>query len=192
MNEFVKIPGCTCGASEHYKAGAGHNQNCALYADAPPHPTWLSDAPLSSNLVVRIRNALQYGDGLLLGEAADEIERLRSWLHIDDSQMWFACVKCGMAKRLPKDSISFICDGCQEIERLRTALQGTKDDLYSVDKAAQELGAERDRLRAALVDVVIAETLERAKRVAREGLTPTYDFHQSDAMRIQIEKEMGK
>jgi hypothetical protein len=39
--EFVKIPGCTCGASEHYKAGAGHHKRCPLYADAPPHPTWI-------------------------------------------------------------------------------------------------------------------------------------------------------
>lgn len=33
-----------------------------------------------------------------------------------------------------------------EIERLTRELQGTKDELYSVDKAAKELGAEVDRL----------------------------------------------
>jgi hypothetical protein len=52
--EDLKARGCNCGASMHYKAGAGHFQSCPLYADAPPHPTWRAaqpDEPLTSELL---------------------------------------------------------------------------------------------------------------------------------------------
>ena len=126
------------------------------------------ELPTSNQMVQRLHgkcglHTRGYAPGeCILCDAADEIERLRSWLHIDDSQMWFACVKCGMAKRLPKDSISFICDGCQEIERLRAALKETLID------SNVEITRLRDAIEYALpfAGAATREVLERALEAA--------------------------
>jgi septal ring factor EnvC (AmiA/AmiB activator) len=71
-------------------------------------------------------------------------------------------------------------DAVSRAELLAAELAGVKDELYSVDKAAKELGAERDRLRAALESIdeywnghegAAHDAIVECSRFAREALS---------------------
>jgi hypothetical protein len=101
----------------------------------PPHLM----EELESLFTGRGRGPGSYHLRRIAGQAKSEIERLTQWVAEEEEEN---NARYDLMRK--KDA---------QIERLTRELQGTKDELYSVDKAAKELGAERDRLRAALADV---------------------------------------
>jgi hypothetical protein len=57
--------------------------------------------------------------GQTIAECSGYVHRIRelederkTWLHVEANEAWFACLKCGLAARRPRDSITFTCKHC--------------------------------------------------------------------------------